>query len=98
MVGNALVRLEDLRLDVAKREVDVPCLSAPPSALLPFTSQSVLGMLCLQLNCATVPLIVTRPMIGSYPIFADVTVWLRKCLSAKPFDAISPLLCGYFRD
>jgi len=27
-----------------------------------------------------------------------VTVWFRKCLSTKPFSAISPILFGYSRD
>jgi len=30
--------------------------------------------------------------------FAAVTLWLRKCLSTKPFSAISPFLFGYSRD
>ena len=41
-----------------------------PFALFPFTSQSVFGMLCLQLNCDTVPLIVTRPIMGTIPSFS----------------------------
>ena len=41
-----------------------------PLARLPFASQRVFGMVCLQLNCATVPLIVTRPMMGTIPSFS----------------------------
>ncbi len=33
-----------------------------------------------------------------YPIFASVTVWLRKCLSTKPFSAISSVFQGYSKD
>jgi len=33
-----------------------------------------------------------------YPLFAAVTLWLRKCLSTKTFDAISPILFGYVKD
>ena len=33
-------------------------------------SQSVFGTLYLHLNCATVPLIVTRPMMGTMPFFS----------------------------
>jgi len=37
-----------------------------------------------------------RPL--RYLLFADVTVWLHKCLYIKPFDAISPVLFGYSGD
>lgn len=45
------------------------------SLLFPFTlfalvSHCSTGMECLQLNCACVPLIVTRPMIGTFPFFS----------------------------
>ncbi len=33
-----------------------------------------------------------------YPIFAAVTVWLRKSLFTKPFSAIFPILFDYSKD
>ena len=41
-----------------------------PFARLPFASQSSLAMVCLQLNWATEPLIVTRPITGTIPFFS----------------------------
>ena len=41
-----------------------------PLALLPLASHIALVTLSLQLNCAIVPLIVTRPMIGTIPFLS----------------------------
>lgn len=42
-VGNALVVFDDLRLDIVKREVDVPCLAALPFRLVAFHVPKRLG-------------------------------------------------------
>ena len=41
-----------------------------PFALLPLASHKSLEMRCLQQNCAIVPLIVIRPMMGTIPFFS----------------------------
>ena len=68
--GICLTMLDDLSLDVVKRKVHLLGFLLLPMALLPLASQIALVTLCLQLNCAMVPLIVTRPMIGTIPFLS----------------------------
>lgn len=69
-VGKTLIVLCYLRLDVIQREVYHLCLLDLAFARLPFASQSAFGIVCLQLNCAIVPLMVTRPMMGTTLFFS----------------------------
>ena len=54
---------DDLHFNVVKGKADVLCPLA--LALFPFMSQSVFG-----LNCATVPLLTTRSMMGARPLYS----------------------------
>ena len=67
-VEKPLVVPDDLCLDVVEREVGGNGFLA--LALLSLTSHSSFGTVRLQLNYATVPLIVTRPMMGTIPFFS----------------------------
>ena len=64
------VRKHEQATDVRQLRVCELVRRLLPLARLPFASQSSFAMLRLQLNCATVPLIVTRPMIGTIPFFS----------------------------
>ena len=69
-VGKSLVILGDLSLDVVERKIHLLGFLAFAYGSVALASQIALVTLCLQLNCAIVPLIVTRPMIGTIPFLS----------------------------